>query len=57
MMKTRSLYVLKKTGEKRWTIGYYKTNYKWVADSDWIDENKAAEKVRILNNHKSTQSG
>jgi len=56
-MKTRSLYVLKKTGEKRWTIGYYKTNYKWVADSDWIDENKAAEKVRILNNHKSTQSG
>lgn len=48
-MESRSPYVLKKTGENQWTIGYYKPNYRWVAVSNWMDAIAAAEEVRVLN--------
>lgn len=49
MMSKRSPFVLKRTGQGKWTVGYYKANYRWVAVGDWYDEETAANAVRELN--------
>lgn len=32
-----------------WTVGYYAPNGSWMADSDWNDREKAAQRVHFLN--------
>jgi len=44
------MYVYQRSGlEMIWTVGFYKPNGEWVAESDWITPDEAAERAAWLN--------
>ena len=45
------VYILSETGPGGWlwTVGFYKPNGNWEADSDHSVQEEAAERVRFLN--------
>lgn len=45
----RSPYKMKPTGYQQWTIGYYSSNWRWVAIMDVYDDLEGARIVKRLN--------
>jgi hypothetical protein len=43
------MYVYIKSEPNLWTVGFYKPDGEWVAESDWSSSEEAAERVHYLN--------
>ena len=49
------MYVYEQTEPNVWTVGHYKPDGKWVAESDHDSPEEAAERVHYLNGGKKLE--
>lgn len=43
------MYVYIKSGERMWTVGFYAPDGEWIAESDHVAAEAAAQRVHFLN--------